>query len=239
MRALAASVGSVGGRAGMQIVHRSLAVIAVAATLTATACGDGATRQRARSTKRSTTTSSTTTSTSTTSTSVPATTTAATAVPPTAPPPGSTLAFGDSVMVDVRAQLEAHGIAVDASVNRQFFNAARDLTMLALAGRLPVVVVVGLGTNGPFNAEQFDAVMQSLAKARRVAFVNVCEPRWWQDPVNTAIAEGVQRWKSKAVLVDWHATSCGHPEWFAADRVHVNPAGAAVYADLVVRAISS
>jgi hypothetical protein len=202
--------------------------VALAIAIGVTACGDGVVVGAP-----STTTSSTTT---TTTTTVPVTTAAAPAPLPATV--SGVYAFGDSVMVDARGALESRGIIVDAGVNRQFFNAAGDLTLLGVGGRLQPKVVIGLGTNGPFNAQQFDAVMQSLAGAQLVAFVNICAPRPWQDAVNTALREGVDRWKTKAVLVDWHAAACGHPEWFAVDRVHMEPSGANVYADLVVDAVS-
>jgi hypothetical protein len=196
--------------------------------ISVTACGDASVIRAAPTTTSTTTTTTTTT--------VPVTTTAAPAPLPATV--SGVYAFGDSVMVDARAALERRGIVVDAGVNRQFIRAAGDLTLLGLAGRLPPKVVIGLGTNGPFNAQQFDGVMQTLAGAQLVAFINICVPRPWQDAVNKALREGVDRWKTKAVLVDWHAAACGHPEWFAADRVHVEPSGADVYADLVVDAVS-
>ncbi|MCW2604046.1 MAG: acyltransferase, partial [Pseudonocardiales bacterium] len=37
-------------------------------------------------------------------------------------------------------------------------------------------------------------------------------------------------------LIDWFATSTPHPEWFVADGIHLNSAGRAAYADLVLAA---
>lgn len=209
-------------------------LVALALTLVLGACS---TSEAERDTRRTTTTRFTTTTTTTTTTTVPATTTTAPA--PRQLPPGGALGFGDSVMVDAAPALNALGIAVDAGVNRQFFNAARDLLYLAIANKLPPTVVVGLGTNGPFSPQQFDEVMRVLtnAKVQRVAFVNTCDPVYWQDQVNADLAAGVERWKQQAVLVDWHAAACGRWELFAADRTHVNAVGAFVYADAVIRAI--
>jgi lysophospholipase L1-like esterase len=37
------------------------------------------------------------------------------------------------------------------------------------------------------------------------------------------------------VLADWYTLAAGHPEWFTADQVHLQPAGAQALADLVTQ----
>lgn len=51
-------------------------------------------------------------------------------------------------------------------------------------------------------------------------------------PNNAVLADGVGRYAEKAVLVDWQATSEGHPEYFW-DGIHLTPEGAAAYATLI------
>jgi hypothetical protein len=46
------------------------------------------------------------------------------------------------------------------------------------------------------------------------------------------LADGVARHQDKAVLVDWHARSAGHPEYFV-DGLHLTPTGARAYAGLI------
>jgi lysophospholipase L1-like esterase len=51
-------------------------------------------------------------------------------------------------------------------------------------------------------------------------------------PNNKVLADGVARYPDKAVLVDWHARSAGHPEYFY-DGLHLTPSGARAYAGLI------
>jgi lysophospholipase L1-like esterase len=52
------------------------------------------------------------------------------------------------------------------------------------------------------------------------------------------LAERVARYPN-VVLVDWHAASADHPELFRPDGIHLRPAGARLYADLVAAAINA
>lgn len=149
-------------------------------------------------------------------------------------------AIGDSVMVGASSQLRATigGIAIDAAVSRQAKTAIKVLQAQRDAGRLGDVVIVHMGTNGPFSARQFDEMMSILADVRRVVFVNVRVPRRWEGPNNTVIAEGVSRYPN-AVLADWHAVSADHPELFARDGVHPQRAGRRLYADVIAAAVNA
>jgi hypothetical protein len=79
-------------------------------------------------------------------------------------------------------------------------------------------------------------MMRALGGVRRVVFVTVKEPRWWEGTVNSTLGAGVARWPN-ARLADWHAISWGHPSGFWADGIHLTPAGAAAYARLVAGAM--
>ncbi len=166
----------------------------------------------------------------------PPPTTAAAVVPGAAPveTPG-VFAIGDSVMLGAAPQLRAKGFGVDAAESRQWGTGTAILRMLAAGGRLPRVVVVHLGTNGPFAPAQFDEMMRLLA-GHRVVLLNAHEPRRWQQQVNDTLRAGVTRWPG-SVLLDWDAAGNAHPEWFWSDRIHLRPAGAQAYADLVAGAV--
>ncbi|MBV8951108.1 MAG: hypothetical protein JOZ99_09555 [Actinobacteria bacterium] len=160
--------------------------------------------------------------------------------PPTAEPvlPGrapvatpGVFALGDSVMLGAAPQLRAKGFGVDAVESRQWTAGTAILRLLAAAGRLPRVVVVHLGTNGPVTSSQLDDMMRVLA-GHRVILLTAHEPRSWQAEVNNTLRAGVARWPG-SVLVDWDAAGNAHPEWFRSDRIHLRPAGAQAYADLV------
>jgi hypothetical protein len=91
-------------------------------------------------------------------------------------------------------------------VSRQWYEGIVILRSLAASRRLPSAVVVGLNTNGPISAALFDQMMDVLRRVRRVVFVTVKEPRFWQDENNQIIRAGVARWPN-ARVADWYALS--------------------------------
>ncbi len=168
--------------------------------------------------------------------SVPPTTTA----PPTSGPSpvtGPVSAVGDSIMLDIETYLQADipGISVDGLVSRQFETGIGVVQAERAAGTLGRVLVVELGTNGTVTASDFDAMMQAASRVSRVVFVNVDVPRSWESPDNAVLAQGVARYPGVAVLADWYGLSSSHPEWFTADRVHLQPPGAQALAALVAQ----
>jgi hypothetical protein len=146
---------------------------------------------------------------------------------------GAGIAVGDSVLEDVRlyapATLAAHNIAFNAAVGRQWAVGVGILSSLRAAGKLPPVVIVGLGSNGRVSATQFDQMMQACAGALRVVFMTVTGPLIGNNPVITA---GVARYP-QAALADWNTLATAHPDWFAPDHVHIGPAGANALGNLL------
>ena len=154
---------------------------------------------------------------------------------------GPVSAIGDSVMLGSAEQLERDipNLAVmDAAVGLQASAAIDILRSRQASGELGEVVVVHIGNNGVFTAEQLDEMMGVLAGARRVVLVNVNVPRPWALPNNEVLAEGVQRYPN-AVLVDWYSASVDHPEYFVEDGVHLQVQGQQVYADLIAERIQT
>ncbi len=178
-------------------------------------------------------TSSLTAPPSTPTTTVPPTTTTTTL----GPIPGPVTAVGDSIMLDIQPELSVvlPGVTVDGLVSRQFDAGVGVVQADRSAGTLGRVLVVELGTNGPVSASAIDAMMQAASGVSRVVFVNVCVPRDWTAPDNAVLAAAVGRYPGMAVLADWNALATPHPEWFTADQVHLNPAGAAALATLIAQ----
>ena len=166
-----------------------------------------------------------------TSTAVPVATTS------TAPVliPGPVTAVGDSILLDAQPELTAllPGVGVDGVVSRQFQAGIGVVQADRSSGTLGRVLVVELGTNGGISPSDVDAMVQAAAGVARVVFVNVCVPRAWAAPDNAVLADGVARHADVAVLADWNGLATPHPEWFTADQVHLNPAGAAALAILI------
>ena len=166
----------------------------------------------------------------------PASTTTSTT---TAPSPKTDLPsvtiIGDSVVAGAEAVVEdvlENPIIIDGRVDRQFKHADDVANDYRSAGTLGEVVILHLGTNGAFNSETFDEVMESLADVDRVIVLTAKVPRRWESSVNRAIAEGAERWPDVEV-VDWHAIGSEHPEWFFEDQVHLNGTGMKAYSELL------
>ena len=72
------------------------------------------------------------------------------------------MAIGDSVMLGAAENLAARGVIVDAAVSRQMIDYVPTVQKLAAEDRLGDVVVVHLGTNGPFSEATMTAFFDAL-----------------------------------------------------------------------------
>ena len=84
-----------------------------------------------------------------------------------APPSPQVVAIGDSVMLGARRALETRfgpKTLVDAKVSRQLTAAIDIVRGLAEEDRLGDVLVIHMGTNGPFTAEQLDEPYRSCRR---------------------------------------------------------------------------
>ncbi|MBV9452746.1 MAG: hypothetical protein JOZ19_01285 [Rubrobacter sp.] len=181
----------------------------------------------------------------TTTSAQPESTTVTAAVPEktapvtTAPHVGWVSAIGDSVMLGAVEALQEKipnlGL-LNAQGSRQPSAAIDILQQWRTAGYLGDAVVIDIGNNGPFTSEQFDEMMGVLAGVPKVLIVTLTVPPGVENPVaasnNTVLTEGAQRYPN-TVLVDWHAASANHPEYFSGDSTHLSLQGAQAYADLV------
>jgi peptidoglycan/LPS O-acetylase OafA/YrhL len=171
----------------------------------------------------------------TSATTVPGGTTVPTTPPPT---PIAVLAIGDSVMAGAQPALEAAipGIVVDAVVSRQFVDADDVVAGYRDAGLLGGVVVLHLGTNGPFDDSHFDDIMRVIGE-RRVVVINSRVPRAWEGLVNDRLAAGVGRWPN-ATLVDWREIAGGDSANFVNDGFHLTQQGGLLYGMTVAAAVA-
>ncbi len=158
---------------------------------------------------------------------------------PTTPDVAVTM-IGDSVMVAAIPALASGipGLYVDAEVGRQFRAAADLVRSMRAQGTLGDVVVIHLGSNGPFTSEQFEALLSELEGTRGVVFVNVTVPRRWEADVNNALAAQAAG-RPGVALADWHAASNGVQGYFASDGVHLTTAGQQAYAALIQQQIGA
>jgi peptidoglycan/LPS O-acetylase OafA/YrhL len=154
----------------------------------------------------------------------------------------STLVVGDSVMVgtarELQAALAGRTLEIDAAVGRQMKTAIELLRERRDAGQLGSTVIIHIGNNSPISTRQFDDMMSLLTDVPHVIIINLKVPRRWQDPNNDILAAGVSRYPN-AQLLDWHAASVSHPEFFRRDGLHLLPPGQRFLASLIVEAMQN
>jgi hypothetical protein len=220
---------------------RKLAVLAAFLTALVAGCSASNTATQSTSPEETTTTGTTAQSTQLESAAetapAPEKTTAATSGGPAT---SWVSAMGDSVMIGAIEELEQeipNLSLLNAQGSRQPSAAIDLLQRWRAAGYLGDAVVIDIGNNGPFSSEQFDEMMGVLARVPKVLIVSLTVPPGVEDPVaasnNAMLTAGVQRY-SNTVLVDWHAASADHPEYFSGDdNIHLSLQGAQAYADLI------
>jgi hypothetical protein len=149
------------------------------------------------------------------------------------------MAVGDSVMLGGALELRKllGNLDIDARVGRQPTAGINIIRAWMASGQASDVVIVHLGNNGPFRAEQIDEMMSLLAGVRLVVFVNVKVPRRWEAPNNVTLAQKVQQYPNVA-LVDWYGATVNRPDLFYEDGVHLRPEGAKTYAALIAAVLA-
>jgi lysophospholipase L1-like esterase len=149
-------------------------------------------------------------------------------------------AVGDSVMLASATALEAAlpGVYIDAKVDRQMRTGLALIRSLAAAGRLRHVVVVSLGTNGDITAGQLRQLQRAVGPGRELVLVSTFGPQAWEHAVNTALATAARRGQHTE-LANWHQAIAARPALLWPDGIHPRPAGARLYARVVLAAIKA
>ncbi len=146
---------------------------------------------------------------------------------------------GDSILLAAAKPLSDAfpSATIDGKVGRQLNQSVDVVKALRENKKLADVVVVVLGSNGPFTDEQFKTFMEEL-KDKRVFLVNTSEPRAWQDDVNKKLKAWADKSKKdKVTLIDWKTLIDKHPEWLYEDATHTNPEGAEGFATLIANTL--
>ena len=150
-------------------------------------------------------------------------------------------AIGDSVMQgagpDLYATLPAKvpGIEVDAVPYRQLKHApALVRARLELQPR-PDVLVIHLGTNGPFTDATFDELLDAASNVPTTIVVTIKAPRDWETAVNERLTAGVQRHPHRTTLLDWSTIATA--DHLHKDGFHLTATGATAYAEAIATTI--
>jgi hypothetical protein len=141
-------------------------------------------------------------------------------------------------MVASAAALEAAmpGIYIDAQVGTQMQTGLAIIQGLAASGTLRRIVVVSLGTNGGVTAGQIRQLQRIIGPARDLVLVSTFDPQPWEPEVNAALAAAA-RPGGHTGLADWDRAIAGRLDLLWPDGIHPRPAGARLYARVVLTAI--
>ncbi len=160
---------------------------------------------------------------------------------PMVPPGDRITALGDSVMLASAPALAKAlpGIDIDAVVSRAMQPAYGLLGAKARGGRLRPIVVIGLGTNGPFPRGLLERIVRELGPYRQIYLVDVFLPtRPWEHTVNHVL-DAVSAAHPNTHLVDWQDAIRPHQNLLWPDRIHPRPgAGTRLYARTLLRALA-
>jgi peptidoglycan/LPS O-acetylase OafA/YrhL len=147
-------------------------------------------------------------------------------------------AIGDSVLINPGPLLQKAfpNISVDGKVSRQMRDAYDIVNQLKNSNRLGNIVIIELGTNGPFPDKTLTSLIDLIGSDRKILLVNVRVPRPWESLVNKTLVEVAKKY-SHTTVVDWYATSANHNEYFVSDGVHLKPAGSKAFAAMIESAV--
>ena len=145
---------------------------------------------------------------------------------------------GDSVILGIRSKLESHlHIAlINARVGRQI----QELTAVVKADRAQVprsIVILDLGNNNHLTEQSVVDLLDLLKDQPQIVLVNTAVPRSYRDD-NNKIINRVSRNYPQLTVVDWKTLSTGHPEFFAADGVHLSDSGSDVYVAAILEVLN-
>ncbi len=140
---------------------------------------------------------------------------------------------GDSVILGIRnvlAQYERIEL-INARVGRQIgelIEVAK--TDQQFVGQSPVIL--NLGNNNRLVEDDVVALMEIVKNQPKIIVVNTAVPRSWKDLNNELIQKVVAQYPN-TILINWDQISSNHPDYFASDGVHLNPAGVNAYVSAI------
>ena len=145
------------------------------------------------------------------------------------------VAVGDSVMLGAAKQLTASGFVVDAVKSRQLISYVPELEAVKLAGALTSVIVVHLGTNGPFSDASLELLMSVLVDVPTVVMLTGKGDRDWMAGNNGKI-RALPRIFPNVTVLDWEVMSAScEGRCFYDDGIHLTQSGQNFYSLIVNR----
>ncbi len=154
------------------------------------------------------------------------------------------LLIGDSVSVAL-SDSDGYGYfgdafpraTLDAAIGRQLYTAKDAYQQHVDNGWNGPVVIFEVGTNGPATADDVREMVESVPPDKYVYLVNVRSPDPLQD-VNNALLQQAADEHENVRIIDWHAASAGHDEYFDGDGTHLTAGdGCQAYLALIAGAL--
>ena len=141
------------------------------------------------------------------------------------------LAVGDSAMLLALNDLADVGFRANARGCRQYPEALALLRKLRREDKLPSLIVIALGSNGPVSKANIHDALGIVGKKRTLVLATPWETGGIAGHDAKLVRSEAHKHK-RIRLLDWVQFSRGHPGWFQPDRLHLTFAGAAALARL-------
>ncbi|MGX6961162.1 acyltransferase family protein [Vagococcus xieshaowenii] len=144
--------------------------------------------------------------------------------------------IGDSVLLGSKSNIEAilPQASVDGEVGRQFIDLP-DLLKKQYANKFnqETLVLVSLGTNGPFEEKDLANLYQQITTTgAHLALMNTYVPLNWQDQVNRVIDSFANK-HQEVHVIDWHSYIADKLAYLENDGVHPTVEGRDLLANLI------
>lgn len=149
--------------------------------------------------------------------------------------------IGDSVFLGAAPDfLKLHkNTVIDCKISRQVRQAYDVARNLNKKGKLGDIVIIALGTNGPFSMETGRELIDYLGAGRTIYWINVYGKNLSvQKDVNKTIRKLAEK-NSNVHIIKWSQKGKKHPGWFYQDGIHLNPKGQKKFAKFIYNNISS
>ncbi len=146
------------------------------------------------------------------------------------------LAIGDSVMLLAIPNLARVGFKVNARGCRQWSEGTRILRRYKRAGRLPHLVVIGLGADWVITRRDVRRTLHILGPKRVLGLIVPRELGGGTSSDADVARHAYRAHHKRIMLLDWVRFSQGHGHWFQPDGIHLTYSGASAYTKLVGKA---
>jgi hypothetical protein len=147
------------------------------------------------------------------------------------------LAIGDSVMLLAIPNLARIGFKVNARGCRQFSEGISVIRHYKHQGRLPHLVVIGLGADWVITRQDIRRTLHILGPKRVLGLI-VPREEGGGTSHDADVARSIWHFHRKHImLLDWVRFSRGRGGWFQPDGLHLTYAGASAYTKLISKSL--